>query len=294
LTNSKDTTADEVDATVVFSSQKSQFADYTTWKGIETKTGIEPEDAVRFLVKELLDNALDYLESSRQQNNEQQPQIHVIVEKHKEKYIRITVHNSNYVYDIADNGKSKAAFSKQMLKNVFDFDRYHSSKCNQFKITKGALGDALKEVLCIPHVLARDDGIADWNYPLYIISQQQKLYQIEIIIDRINQTVRSKIDESDFDKTASIDIQQRYHPNNNNDTQVILTVPIINDDDYQAELYTYVSDYAMFAIHVKLTFEDKNTAFFVWNLLNFKRLILNGRIIQAFTITTKRSSMNSF
>jgi hypothetical protein len=144
-----------------------------------------------------------------------------------------------------------------MLKNVFDFDRYHSSKRNQFKITKGALGDALKEVLCIPHVLARDDGIADWNYPLYIISQQQKLYQIEIIIDRINQTVRSKIHESDFDKTASIDIQQHYHPNNNNDTQLILTVPIINGDDYQTELYDYVSDYAMFATHVKLTFEDK-------------------------------------
>lgn len=37
-----------------------------------------------------------------------------------------------------------------------------------------------------------------------------------------------------------------------------MTVPIINDDDYQAELYNYVSDYAMFATHVKLTFEDKN------------------------------------
>ena len=46
---------------VVFSSQKSKFAEYTTWKGIENKTGIEKGDAVSFLVKELLDNALDYL-----------------------------------------------------------------------------------------------------------------------------------------------------------------------------------------------------------------------------------------
>lgn len=53
------------DTAVVFSSQNSQFADYTTWKGIENKTGIEKEDAVSFLVKELLDNALDYLESAR-------------------------------------------------------------------------------------------------------------------------------------------------------------------------------------------------------------------------------------
>jgi|SRR5215217_4164104 len=48
---------------IVFSSQNSQFADYTTWKGIENKTGIEKEDAVSFLVKELLDNAVDYVET---------------------------------------------------------------------------------------------------------------------------------------------------------------------------------------------------------------------------------------
>src|SRR5919202_5701883 len=59
---SKDNAQDT--AVVVFSSQKSQFADYTTWKGIETKTGIEPEDALSFLLKELLDNALDYLEGT--------------------------------------------------------------------------------------------------------------------------------------------------------------------------------------------------------------------------------------
>ena len=54
-------------SSVVFSSQKSQFADFTTWKGIETKTDIEPEDALTFLLKELLDNALDYLESTQRQ-----------------------------------------------------------------------------------------------------------------------------------------------------------------------------------------------------------------------------------
>ena len=50
-------------AAVVFSSQRSQFADYTTWKGIENKTGIEREHAYDFVLKELLDNAVDYLET---------------------------------------------------------------------------------------------------------------------------------------------------------------------------------------------------------------------------------------
>ena len=58
---------------VVFSSQKSQFADYTTWKGIENKTGIQKEDAVCFLAKELLDNALDYLETTQYHNNAAPP-----------------------------------------------------------------------------------------------------------------------------------------------------------------------------------------------------------------------------
>ena len=127
------------------------------------------------------------------------------------------------------------------------------SKRNQFKITKGALGDALKEVLCIPHILAHEGEITDWNYPLYIISQQ-KLYQIELNTDRISQIIYSQIKESDFDfEIANTDIQH-YHPDN---TQVILTLPIVNGNDHYEELYHFVSDYAMFVTHVKLTFEDK-------------------------------------
>jgi hypothetical protein len=231
------------DTAVVFSSQKSQFADYTTWKGIETKTGIEREDALSFLLKELLDNALDYLESTQHRDNgtahilQQEPQIHVIVKKYQGKYIRIAVCNSNYARDDDYDDKSKAVFSKQTLKNIFDFDRYHSSKRNQFKITKGALGDALKEVLCIPHVLARDAGMLEEqecsSFPLYILSQQQhKLFQIELVTDRINQIIRSKINELGFDSAATADLVIV----NSGDTEIILTVPMINFNDYSHEI----------------------------------------------------------
>jgi translation initiation factor 2 beta subunit (eIF-2beta)/eIF-5 len=236
---------------IVFSSQKSQFAEYTTWKGIENKTGIEKEDAITFLVKELLDNALDDLETAtRTATNFVEPEIHVVIERYQEKYVRITVCNSSYPTD--------GAFTSHTLKSIFDFDRYHSSKRNQFKITKGALGDALKEVLCIPHILAHEAEIADWNYPLYIISQQ-KLYQIELITDRINQIISSKIEETDIDFDIAAREIQHYHPGT---TQVIVTLPIINDDTY-AKLYRFISDYAMFATHVKLTFEDKNNEMYI-------------------------------
>jgi hypothetical protein len=157
------TNTDNDDTTVVFSSLKSHFADYTIWKGIENKTGIEKEDAVSFLVKELLDNALDYLETTQYHNNTatpiSQPAIHIVIEKSQGKYIRIAVCNSSY-----HDEHTKAAFSSHTLKSIFDFNGYHSSKRNQFKITKGALGDALKEVLCIPYILAHDSEISYWNY----------------------------------------------------------------------------------------------------------------------------------
>ena len=236
--------------TEVFSSQKSHFAEYTTWKGIENKTGIEKHDAVSFLIKELLDNALDYLETGTKTANLIQPKIHVVIERSQEKYVRITVRNSSY--------QNNLVFPCNTLKSIFDFDRYHSSKRNQFKITKGALGDALKEVLCIPKILAHEAEIANWNYPLYIISQQ-KLYEIQLITDRINQLISSNIKETDIGCEIAATEIQHYHPGC---TQVIVTVPIINDNTY-AKLYRFVLDYAMFATHVKLTFEDKSNEMYI-------------------------------
>jgi hypothetical protein len=81
----------------------------------------------------------------------------------------------------------------------------------------------LKEVLWIPHILALEVGIADWKYPLYIISQQ-KLYQVQLITDRINQTICSEIKESDFDFGTATTQIQHYHPGY---TQAILTLPLV-------------------------------------------------------------------
>ena len=43
-----------------------------------------------------------------------------------------------------------------MLQSIFSFDTFYSSKRNQYKISRGALGDAFKGILCIPYVLARE------------------------------------------------------------------------------------------------------------------------------------------
>jgi hypothetical protein len=239
---------------VVFSSQRSQFADYTTWKGIENKTGIEREHAYYFVLKELLDNAVDYLET--QHNGAAAAaaadipplEIHVTIKKiePQEKLIRIVVSNSNYDTSISSSG-SKATFSKQMLNSIFDFDRYHSSKRNQFKITKGALGDALKEVLCIPHVLAHDNEINNWDYPLKIYAAQ-KVFQVHLAIDRINQLIHARIDD---------DAEVTYY----DDTKIEVTLPVVdgqNKDDLITRLLNYLCNYAIFATHIGFSFEDES------------------------------------
>ena len=163
--------------------------DYITWKGIESRTGIEKENAYEFVLKELLDNAVDYLEHTQYHDTTTPPEIHVsIEEKQLQRLFRIAVSNSN--------NAGKAAFSKSMLKSIFDFDRFYSSKRNQFKISKGALGDALKEVLCIPYALAREEGIEGWNEPLIIRDYNaNRIFSIHLVVDRINQMVQSKIHE---------------------------------------------------------------------------------------------------
>jgi hypothetical protein len=182
-------------------------------------------------------------------------EIHVTIKKiePQEKLIRIVVSNSNF--DTSTSSSSKATFSKQMLMSTFDFDRYHSSKRNQFKITKGALGDALKEVLCIPHVLAHDNEINNWDYPLKIYAAQ-KIFQVHLVIDRINQLVHSRIDhEADND-----DAEVTYYDN----TKIEVTLPVVivdsgqNKDDLITRLSNYLCNYTIFATHIGFSFEDES------------------------------------
>jgi hypothetical protein len=125
------------------------------------------------------------------------PEIHVAIKKTQphEKLIRIVVSNSNY-NTTTNTSSSKATFSKQMLKSIFDFDRYHSSKRLLLKIYAA-----------------------------------QKLFQVHVAIDRINQLVHSKIhDEADDDAEVT------YY----DDTKIEVTLPLVdgqNKDDLISRHY---------------------------------------------------------
>ena len=182
--------------TSVFYSQKIQM-DYVTLKGIETRTGIKKDDLYTLILKEFLDNALDYLEIHSLNTS---PQVDITITKEEdETLLRIIVRNS-----VKPNSNT-IIFSKNMLQSIYDFSGYYSSKRIR-KISRGALGDASKLILGIPYALARDMNmdIYDWNKVLTIrsnssgMSSNNNLLQtfcIHLLKDRFNNEIKSVITE---------------------------------------------------------------------------------------------------
>ena len=163
--------------------------DYVTLKGIENRTGVGKENLYGFILKDLMDNALDSHETQSSKEQLKDAQVKVTITK-EDKVLRIVVRNST------DYGK--ATFSKDKLKSIFNFDTFYSSKRNQYKVSRGALGDAFKEILCIPYALSREQNI-QWNEPMIVRSTINGLSQtflISLKIDRINQTIDLGINEN--------------------------------------------------------------------------------------------------
>ena len=225
---------------VIFSTQRSQM-DFLTWKGVENRTGVEKPNAYKFILKELLDNAVDFLDPHNDIATAQ-PEIHVCIQEElQQRLFHAVVHNSNF--------SGKAPFSKSMLESIFDFDRFYSSKRNQFKINKGALGDAFKELLCIPYVLAREEGIKEWNEPLIIRDYiANRIFSIYLVVDRVNQIIRSEIHETSISKTASEAVTSA--------TEIEVTIPIVRGAD-KSLLFYYAISYAAFVTHIRFSCEDK-------------------------------------
>jgi hypothetical protein len=185
--------------------------DYVTLSGVCKRTGAEENELAVFMLKELVDNALDFIEShaplpppaspsatiitindnnssSSSRRGDTELQIHVdITYNPNDKYLIIRVKNSNF-------GIEDVGFTERRIHSIFgDLNVFHSSKRNQFKISRGMQGDALKEVLCIPYVLATryrsysDNNNTVWNEPVIIRNGFGKQFDIRIVVDKIAQ-----------------------------------------------------------------------------------------------------------
>jgi hypothetical protein len=112
-------------STEVFTSSDPNFWEYVRLKDFTKKTGIEAKDCHAFTVKELFDNAADFIEKCCYSNASI---VLNIVNDKKNGMMTISVSNSNY-NDIP-------AFNN--LDQTFNYKRSFSSKSNQYKVTRGA------------------------------------------------------------------------------------------------------------------------------------------------------------
>jgi hypothetical protein len=213
--------------------------DYVTLEGIENRTGVGKENVYGFILKELLDNAVDFLEIQSAKGKFKEADVNVTITK-EDKVLRIIVRNSN--------NYGKPSFSKDKLQSFFNFDAFYSSKRNQYKISRGALGDAFKEILCIPYALARKyNSNIEWKQPLTIttaIDNTRQTFLVSLKIDRINQAIQTEIEELNVKEGEEAE---------SNFTEIEVCLPVIEDKSYLDKLRSFLIDYATINTHIHFT-----------------------------------------
>jgi hypothetical protein len=173
--------------------------DFITLRGIQTRIGVDKKHLPLFVLKEMVDNALDYVEKSGSGNNtaittspHQQPKVAVFITLEADSLLHIRVSNSNH--------SNKGVFTEANVRKIFSYASSMSSKRNQFKITRGALGDAFKELLSIPYALAIEGlGFDKWEKPLIIRdTASRREFTIKLNVDKANQIIEPIFDVEDL------------------------------------------------------------------------------------------------
>jgi sensor histidine kinase regulating citrate/malate metabolism len=97
--------------------------DYVTIPGISTRTGVEEIELAIFIVKELVDNALDFVEKNTagKKNNKKDDElapVQVFVLR-ESKYLKIRVLNLNFGISV---------FTENIINSIFDFGAFTAAK----------------------------------------------------------------------------------------------------------------------------------------------------------------------
>jgi hypothetical protein len=171
----------------IFSSKKHSM-DYVTVDGVVLRTGYANKSYwYLLLIKELLDNAIDFL----WKNYSGSADASVIVD--------ITTDDSLFHIKVRNtNTRNIPVFEN--LSAIFDYDMRYGSKQNQHTISRGMLGDAMKQILSWPYVLihTKEDGSSfknkQWDKPL-IIRCNGIERQIFLHVDKSNELIDVQINQ---------------------------------------------------------------------------------------------------
>lgn len=199
---------------------------YITVKNIETDTSYRQEDWSLFVLKELMDNAYDWLNSYHPVKKSKVESINrnigIRIWMTSDSNIHIAVRNSNV--------NNEPVFPE--LEKVFDYHIWYSTKRYQHNMTTGSLGDALKRCLGMGYAIHTNDFDASetfedkqWNEPI-IIRCNQKEFKVFLKVDTSKPDVET-------------DILQEEKPSRDigNDTEVEVTLPL----QYCSEPFEYAT-----------------------------------------------------
>lgn len=128
--------------------------DFVRLDGLQRATGRPAHEWDLYIVKELVDNALDADETLWRDDPAQFPRVDIRME-----YIQIPERRSQQLYVQVGN---RARFPVDQIEDVFATRWYTSRKAFMKGLTRGSLGNALKTLLGIPYAL-RNRVAGDWN-----------------------------------------------------------------------------------------------------------------------------------
>jgi hypothetical protein len=175
------------------STSTKQITGYTTINGIYSETKVREPQYPEFAVKELMENAYDYLQISypvKAGNTKETRKIAIRIKI--EPIPSVTTQSSDVITDIIrivvrnSNVDNKTVFEN--LEEVFNYDNWFSSKRNQFRGTTGALGDFLKRSLGMGYAswtadFNPDDTLEErqWDEPIiFRFNGQERRVTIEV------------------------------------------------------------------------------------------------------------------
>jgi hypothetical protein len=247
--------------------------EYFTKQGVLMRTGLD--DIVLWYllcVRELLDNATDFL--TKNYKGADDTVITTTIFK-DDKVFRLKIRNSNY--------KDIPTF--QNKKAMLNFDMRYGSKQYTHGISRGMLGDALKQLLAFGYILLHlhEDGSSfqekQWDKPL-IIRHNGKEFKIYLIVDKAKQDWSVDIGESK-------DIASK-------DTEIELVLPIVDealnlDRDL---LEKYCKTYPLFTTDITFKFSITDNSTLKPKPVKDDLLTIDDAVATALTTPAPRATIN--
>ena len=142
--------------------------DFVNLEELRKRTGIMPNEVLKFAMAEMLCNALD-TDATR---------IDVIVEPEGD-YVKLTV-----------RGNGSKRLSLEDIKLIVDFENKASSKRGFLRVSRGYLGNALKCIFGYCYALAIEKGLTP---PEVVIESGSNRYTVALKPDRVRELINSEI-----------------------------------------------------------------------------------------------------